>query len=116
MKRFFLVGILLSPTALLAQPDKATPEVGQLIKINASLGRLAGQLEQTQAQQKKLMREQKNPRAFCYLGDKAYSEGAVVNGAECTRSAADKLNASDTRPLVWATRPGAAPKAGGKTG
>ncbi|WP_439890862.1 hypothetical protein ACS7SF_17135 [Ralstonia sp. 25C] len=67
----------------------------RLEEVNAQLHRL-------QAQQKALQSERKrDPVAFCYADDKAYSEGAALDNKVCSRQAADKLEASRRRPLIW---------------
>lgn len=116
MKLRFLIGLLLLPLPLLAQPDhapKAAAE-GQLVKIHASLEKLSAQLDDMQARQHKLAGDQKNPLAFCYLAERAYSEGAIVGNSACTRSAADKLEDSHKYPLAWVQRSTREPARAGK--
>ena len=40
-------------------------------------------------------------KSFCYLADKAYSEGAVVEGRECKRRPGADIFAPDKQPLTW---------------
>ena len=40
-------------------------------------------------------------KSFCYLADKAYSEGAVVEGRECKRRPGADIVAPDKQPLTW---------------
>jgi len=77
----------------------AVPEGGN--GASARLDELTVLVKEMRAQQKAFLRGARNPLAFCYADDKAYSEGARLDNRVCTRQAADKLEATRQRPLVW---------------
>lgn len=70
-------------------------------RLNARLDELTVLVKDMRTQQKAVIRGARNPLAFCYADDKAYSEGARLDNRVCTRQAADKLEATRQRPLVW---------------
>jgi|GEM_PF-6458786 len=69
--------------------------------VSVRLDELTVLVKEMRAQQKAFLRGARNPLAFCYADDKAYSEGARLDNRVCTRQAADKLEATRQRPLVW---------------
>jgi hypothetical protein len=101
MKPLIFAALLAVSTTALADHGKASkPAAG-----DAKIDKLITQLKASQ---------QKNPLAFCYLADKAYSEGAVAGGSTCARPAQDKLDDSRGHPLVWVARQGGSSHHGSK--
>lgn len=91
----FSLGVSAEPV----KPAQGTQQ--QLAKVNASLEQLVALTKEAQTQQKNPTREPKNSLLFCYVGDKAYSEGAKFEQRLCTRQAADMLENVRQRPMVW---------------
>lgn len=81
--------ILLAVLATLPAVSIAAPSLGEGAKNKAPQG-----APMTHA-------DEKNPVAFCYFEDKAYSEGAVVGGNVCERHDSADAFGRNTEPLYW---------------
>lgn len=87
------------PTLTVTQRASPIPAHADLAALTplASIERQLVELRVDMAQAAK--RSAPDPTHFCYLGDKAYSEGAVVDHQECARNS---VNVSDVEPaLRW---------------
>ena len=103
MKNLLILTTLTAAFSAAAEPPKSTQETQQqLARMNASLEQLVSLTKEAKVPQKKAVSsEPKNPLVFCYAGEKAYSEGAKVEQRICARQAADVLENSRQRALVW---------------
>ena len=95
-----IISLILSVCVVSAFADQHPAESSQIIA--SQLVQVNTTLMQIQAALLKSPRGL-DPKAFCYHDDKAYSDGAKLNGATCRRKheASNFEKAMDDLPLYW---------------